>query len=218
MNWGFKMKHLFLSGAILVLASCSNEGGNIEDELDTGVSVLSIDSSVYAESIVMDNIAVDRLEYGCAKVYLQIPRQYTNASADGIQTIISHELWSVPVQKLPGNEVWTSIDTEFNTVPPSSENGNLIEGEDVYALIMTQDGDILYDQSVRAVVASKKWYVCENYYCEPGGCQSHDEFEDNDWTCNPSQERLLSEQEFSKCPCTFNISGYPYCGFEDEKK
>ena len=194
--------------------ACSHETTNVY-EYDARAGILEADAGVYEELNVSGTIAEERLEYGCAKVYLQIPKQFRNTATGELFTQISHELWSVPVQKLPGNNVWTSIDTSHNTNPPESLTSNIKDGEHVYAFIVLGDGTILYDQEVRAVVATGKWYVCENYNCDIGGCQSFVDFNSELWMCNPSQERLLSEVNFEKCPCTFNSTGFPHCGFID---
>lgn len=200
----------------LCLLSCSNETGQ-QLENDSSLGILEIDAAIYEEINISGSIAEERLEYGCAKVYLQIPKQYRNSETGETITQVSHELWSVPVQKLPGNEVWTSIDTPHNTSPPESLTSDIEGGEWTYAFIMLVDGTILYDQEVRAVSTTDKWYVCENYNCSTGGCQSFDGFDSEQWMCNPSQERLLSGINFEKCPCTFNATGFPHCEFNGEE-
>lgn len=207
------MKKVLVLLALFVM-SCSNE--NIEEKIeDAGVGILSVDATAYAEHNVSETIAEERLQYGCAKAYLQIPRQFRNSQTGEIITQVSHELWSIPVQKLPGNEVWTSIDTPHNTLPPDSLTANLKEGESTYAFVTLSTGEILYDQEIRPVQINKKWYVCENYYCDVGGCQDFSNAGGDMWTCNPSQERLLSNIDFEHCPCIFNDTGYPHCGLKD---
>ena len=200
------------------LFSCSNEESMQQEIPDMETGILFVDSGIYEERNISSSIAEDRLQYGCAKVYLQIPRQYRNSETGESITQVSHELWSIPVQKLPGNEVWTSIDTTHNTSPPDSLTANIKEGEYAYAFVTLSDGTVLYDQDVRATTLNKDWYVCENYYCDIGGCQSFAGFESEQWVCNPSQERLLSGINFEKCPCTFNDTGYPHCGFTSDEE
>ena len=198
-----------------LLSACGDQAQIEADVVDSEVSLSIADAGVsYMEESVMSIEAEDNMEYGCAKVYLQIPRQVTNPDTGESYIQIYHELWSVPVQKLPGNDVWTSIKTDFNTVPPENEAADIKSGDSGYAFILLESGYILYDQLVRAVPQSKDWYVCENYYCGQNGCQDHDNFDSSKWICNPSQERLLHDEQFEKCPCSFNSSGYPHCGFE----
>jgi hypothetical protein len=211
------MKNVTFLVCMIMLLSCSNNDDESIHTEDAGTHKLGIDASIYEETIIMDNVAREHISYGCAKVYLQIPKQYTHTNTGEMQVHISHELWSIPVQKLPGNEVWKSIDTQFNTAPPVSETSNLREGGSTYAFIITQDGNVLYDQAVQVASASKKWYVCESYYCGANGCQEHENFSSEDWLCSPSQNRLLNEEQFSRCPCMFNNSGYPYCEFKNEE-
>ena len=147
--------------------------------------------------------------YACAKVYLQIPYNTRDPETNEASVVLSHQLWSVPVKKtnLLDDNRWYAISTEFNTSVPTTNNINFGDNEEAYAILILEDGSVLYDQAV-IPTADGTWQVCETLYCGQAGCQSHEEFEHTSWQCSITQNRL---NNLGKCPCTFNDTGYPYC-------
>ena len=91
-----------------------------------------------------------------------------------------------------------------------ANNVDLSENEEAYAILILEDGSVLYDQVV-VPTPNDSWQVCESLYCGPAGCQNHEGFEHENWQCHITQNRINHRDIPDKCPCTFNDTGYPYC-------
>jgi len=177
--------------------------GRIGD-YDGGSEVLNIGNDEGSSEL-----ASEHDDYACAKVYLQIPYSTRDPETNESSIVLSHQLWSIPVRKsnLLDDDKWYAVPTDFNVDVPVANNVNFDEEEEAYAILILEDGNILYDQVV-IPTPDDTWQVCETLYCGQAGCQSHEEFEHESWHCSITQNRLNIS---GKCPCTFNDVGYPYC-------
>ena len=204
------MKNLTLL-VFIALTSCSSQhsehgthdawsGVGRIGEYDGGSEILNEGSDVQPEE---DSI------YACARVYLQIPYNVRDSGDAGTSVILSHQLWSVPVKKssLANDNKWYAISTEFNIATPISNNVNFNDGEEAYGILVLEDGSIIYDQLI-VPTSANTWQVCETLHCGQGGCQSHQSFDQSNWTCSITQNRINNS---GNCPCIFNDAGYPYC-------
>ena len=213
------MKNILII-ATLLLIGCSdtNSGGNGDaygdlsqiGNYDGGSGVLNIDSDEGEGTSGEENI-----QYACAKVYLQIPFEVRNTETDETSVELSHQLWSVPVQKstLSEDSTWHAVLTEYNITAPQSRNADFEDDEEAYAILIMEDGSTLYDQVV-IPTSDNSWQVCETTYCGHDGCQNHESFDHESWICHLTQSRIEQEDTPNKCPCTFNDSGYPYCNIQ----
>ena len=206
-----------LTIVMLLLIGCSDAATNDSSDgygdltqignYDGGAGVLNINPNEGKETSGEENT-----EYACAKVYLQIPFEVRNTETNELTVELSHQLWSVPVEKstLSENNKWYAIQTDYNTPAPRSRNANFEEEEEAYAILILEGGSTLYDQVV-IPAADNSWQVCETTYCGYDGCQNHESFDHESWICHLTQSRIEREDTPNKCPCTFNETGYPYC-------
>ena len=205
------MKNIILLFAFLV--GCS--GTETLDTHDADEARVITEYDAGPENEGSDVVSNEGNQYACAKVYLQIPYETRDSDTGDISVILSHQLWSIPVRRsaLSEENKWYAVMTEFNHSVPISNNVNFEDGEEAYAILLLEDGTTLYDQVVLPAV-DNTWQVCESLYCGQAGCQLHEEFEHESWSCQITQNRTSVD----KCPCTFNNTGYPYCDVYYGKK
>ena len=209
------MKHVpILIAAVLLGCGTSNNDGNPEQS-DTG-RIIEHDASTAGDDEGSYETTSPGDEYACAKVYLQIPHDYRDPETGDTFVMLSHQLWSVPVKKslLNDDNKWHAVATEFNRAVPNASNVDLGNNEEAYAILIMENGTMLYDQVV-IPTSNDTWQVCETLYCGQAGCQNHEGFESEAWQCHITQNRINT---IGKCPCRFNNAGYPYCDIHYAQK
>lgn len=182
---------------------------------EDGGRIISIDVDIDDEG--SETEVNENYQYACAKAYIQIPYDTRNPDTGETSTIVSHQLLSVPVMKsiLSEDNRWYAISTEFNVDMPEASNAG-DEGE-VYAILILEDETILYDQIILPT-PELTWQVCELLYCGQEGCQNHEGFEHENWSCSITQNRSTQSDNLNKCPCMFNDAGYPFCDVRYDKE
>ncbi len=217
------MKNILILLTTLIVISCSSDSttdtsdawdgvGRIGD-YDGGASVLNADEG-------SNEISNENDQYACAKVYLQIPYETTNDDTGERIVVLSHQLWSVPVRRsvlMTDDPTWYAVPTDYNIDVPTTNNTDFENDEGAYAILILEDGSILYDQIVLPISSrglEYSWQVCETLYCGQAGCQEHEEFEHQRWSCHPTQSRAQLNDIPDKCPCKFNDTGYAYCDLQ----
>jgi len=159
-------------------------------------------------------------EYGCAKVFVQIPYEIRNEALDEPITMYSHRLWSVPVRrdKRSENNKWIAFHANQGTEIPRIGNADFSseENDTVYAIVILPDGTELIGQAVKPEkwtsigISSYRWQICEEYICGVDGCQSHPDFENHTWKCYDLDLGNATADAESRCPCSFD-NDYAYC-------
>lgn len=217
------MKNILILFFTLVSIGCSSDTvtdasdawdgvGRIGD-FDGGAGVLNSDEG-------SNEISNEDDQYACAKVYLQVPYEATDMDTGERSVVLSHQLWSIPVRRsalLTGDITWHAIPTDFNIKVPPANNVDFEDDEGAYAILILEDGTVLYDQEVLPIPSrgiSYSWPVCETLYCGQAGCQEHEGFEHERWSCYPTQSRAELTSIPDKCPCKFNDNGYAYCDLQ----
>ena len=189
------------------MIGCSNESHTKDVGFDGGqIELADTDTGAFN----FDTAEVDSSEeYGCAKVFVQIPYENSNNDAGILHTMYSHKLWSIPVRRAKGTTTWIAFDSGRSLLIPELGNADFSVDEDntIYAIIITPDGIELIDQEVRPELVGE-WEVCEEYPCGADGCQSHPEFSSHEWKC-------YSTSSVDKCACTFNVNKFAYCQAEN---
>lgn len=192
---------------LFILIGCSNET-HTETTDAGGVQINLTDTST--DAFNFDTAEVDsNEEYGCAKVFVQIPYENLNNDAGISHIMYSHKLWSIPVRRTIGTERWIAFDSGRSLLIPELGNADFSIDEDntIYAIVITPNGTELIDQEVRPELIGE-WEVCEEYSCGADGCQSHPEFSSSEWAC-------YSTNSIDKCACTFNDNKFSHCLVED---
>ena len=215
---------LILFGALIIVGCSSDSGTDAGDSWDGMGRIGELDGGASVINEGSDEVSNENDQYACAKVYLQLPYEATNANTGERSVILSHQLWSIPVRRstllTEDTATWYAIPTDFNIKVPVANNINFDEDKGAYAILILEDGTVLYDQEVLPVPSrgiSYSWPVCETLYCGQAGCQDHEGFEHERWSCYPTLNRAGLEDFPDKCPCRFNDTGYAYCDLQHDK-